>query len=175
MPITTAWIAYCCRVTSLYFWTLLNVSPAMWIPPMNKGTSYFLQWFYTFYSIKLKTSHPALLWDKIFIIFTPQAADKQKLRAQWDNINITFQNRYQLQISHKECSRLCYFILQVTHLEDWKAFLVLSEILPRKGNSCSAAAAAVLLCSGARRQCESQACTATSHSPILPHRKHGLQ
>lgn len=38
----------------------------------------------------------------------------------------------------------------MTHLEDRKAFLMSLEILQRKGNSCSAAAAAVLLRSGAR-------------------------
>lgn len=73
MPITVAGIAHCCWVTSLHFWTLQDVSPEMWIPTVSKATSYFLQWFYTFYSIKLKTSHPAVLWDKIFIIFSPSA------------------------------------------------------------------------------------------------------
>lgn len=77
MPITPIGIAHCCRVTSLYFWTLQNISPtAMQIPTMSKATSYFLHWFYTFYSRNLKTSHTALLWDQIFIIFSPSLREE---------------------------------------------------------------------------------------------------
>lgn len=58
----------------------------------------------------------------------------------------------------------------MTHLEDWKALLMLIEILWRKGNSCSAAAAAVLLRSGAWTKVRKARAGLAPQHCILTHR-----
>lgn len=172
MPITTAWIAHSCWVTSRYFWTLQmflqqQCEFPQWVKPPAISCS-------VLHLLLNKTENitpcTAMRQDFYHIPSLPEAGAKQKSTIRY---HITFLNCYQLQISERNATT---FIISSSkwHIQKTeKLFFFLNVIWdsPEEGNSCSAAADAVLLRPQAWRRCDSWACAAMSHSHTLLYRK----